>query len=45
MKALAAGFQMHVAKPVEPAELVMVIHSLLEFRGKVMPTDPGAPPV
>jgi PAS domain S-box-containing protein len=32
MRALGAGFQMHVAKPVEPAELVMVIHSLLEFR-------------
>jgi PAS domain S-box-containing protein len=31
MRALGAGFQMHVAKPVEPAELVMVIHSLLEF--------------
>jgi CheY-like chemotaxis protein len=32
MRALAAGFQMHVAKPVEPAELVMVVHSLLEFK-------------
>jgi PAS domain S-box-containing protein len=35
MQALGAGYQMHVAKPVEPAELVMVIHSLLEFKGKV----------
>ncbi len=34
MRALSSGFQMHVAKPVEPAELVMVIHSLLEFSGK-----------
>jgi PAS domain S-box-containing protein len=34
MQALSAGFQMHVAKPVEPAELVMVIHSLLEFAPK-----------
>ena len=28
MKALLAGFQTHVAKPVEPAELVTVIASL-----------------
>jgi CheY-like chemotaxis protein len=35
MRALTTGFQMHVAKPIEPAELVMVIHSLLEFKGNV----------
>ncbi|HLM00221.1 MAG TPA: PAS domain S-box protein [Pyrinomonadaceae bacterium] len=29
LKALAAGFNMHVPKPVEPAELTMVIASLL----------------
>jgi signal transduction histidine kinase/DNA-binding response OmpR family regulator len=29
MRALASGFQMHVAKPVEPAELTMVILSLM----------------
>ena len=28
MQSLAAGFQMHVAKPVEPAELIIVIASL-----------------
>jgi len=28
MQSLAAGFQMHVAKPVEPAELIMVIATL-----------------
>ena len=28
MRALSAGYQMHVAKPVEPAELVIVIASL-----------------
>ncbi len=28
MRALAAGFQMHVPKPIEPVELVMVIASL-----------------
>lgn len=31
-QALRAGFRMHVAKPVEPAELIMVIASLLEKR-------------
>ena len=35
MQALSAGFQMHVAKPVEPAELIVVVSSLLEFRGRV----------
>jgi PAS domain S-box-containing protein len=45
MRALAAGFQMHVAKPVEPTELVMVIHSLLEFRGKVLPSNDPEPSV
>jgi len=29
MHTLAAGFQMHVAKPVDPAELMMVIKSLV----------------
>jgi CheY-like chemotaxis protein len=28
LRALSAGFQMHVAKPVEPDELVMVLASL-----------------
>ena len=28
MRAVAAGYQMHVAKPVEPAELVMMVASL-----------------
>jgi hypothetical protein len=35
MRALASGFQMHVAKPVEPAELLMVVHSLLEFKTRM----------
>ncbi|HJQ70671.1 MAG TPA: PAS domain S-box protein [Blastocatellia bacterium] len=30
MRALAAGFQMHVAKPVEPAELAVVIASVAD---------------
>jgi CheY-like chemotaxis protein len=29
LRALQAGFQMHVAKPVEPAELAVVIASLV----------------
>jgi CheY-like chemotaxis protein len=28
IRALSAGFQTHMPKPVEPAELVMVIYSL-----------------
>jgi len=31
MKALAAGFQMHVPKPVEPAELAAVVSSLTDW--------------
>jgi PAS domain S-box-containing protein len=34
MRALSAGYEMHVAKPVEPAELVMVIASLAGRRGR-----------
>ncbi|MEK7830419.1 MAG: hybrid sensor histidine kinase/response regulator, partial [Acidobacteriota bacterium] len=32
LRALSAGFQMHVAKPMEPAELAMVISSLAARR-------------
>ena len=31
-RALAAGFQVHLAKPVEPAELLELIASLAEAR-------------
>jgi signal transduction histidine kinase/ActR/RegA family two-component response regulator len=34
VNALAAGFQMHVAKPIEPAELVAVIANLAEWTAK-----------
>jgi signal transduction histidine kinase/CheY-like chemotaxis protein len=34
VNALAAGFQMHVAKPIEPAELVAVIANLAEWSAK-----------
>ena len=30
MKALSSGFQIHVPKPVEPAELITVLVSLVE---------------
>jgi signal transduction histidine kinase/ActR/RegA family two-component response regulator len=33
LRALKAGFQMHVAKPVEPVELVIVISSILPRSG------------
>jgi PAS domain S-box-containing protein len=32
VKTLAAGFRMHVVKPVEPTELIMVVASLVERR-------------
>jgi CheY-like chemotaxis protein len=31
VRALAAGFQMHVAKPVEPGELLTIVASLSGF--------------
>jgi PAS domain S-box-containing protein len=34
MKALTHGFQMHVAKPVEPAELLAVVSSLRGWRSR-----------
>jgi PAS domain S-box-containing protein len=33
MRALTAGFQMHVAKPVEPTELLTVLSTLRSWRG------------
>ena len=32
MKALLAGYQMHLSKPVEPAELITVVASLTKRR-------------
>jgi CheY-like chemotaxis protein len=32
IKALAAGFQMHAPKPVEPAELAAIVASLAQWR-------------
>ena len=33
-RALAAGFQLHVAKPLDPEELIAVVHSLREVNSK-----------
>ena len=41
LRALRAGYQMHVAKPVEPSELLAVMASLAG-RGKAV--DDEAPP-
>ncbi|HYD48674.1 MAG TPA: ATP-binding protein [Terriglobales bacterium] len=34
LQVLSAGFQMHVPKPLEPAELIAVVHSLAEWTPK-----------
>jgi CheY-like chemotaxis protein len=34
MRALRAGFQIHVTKPVQPAELVAVVASLVPHKAK-----------
>src|SRR5262249_6386071 len=34
MKALAAGYQMHVPKPVEPSELITIVSNLTKFLSK-----------
>ena len=34
MRAVSAGFQMHVAKPVEPAELITMVASLAGKTGQ-----------
>ncbi|HEX4950473.1 MAG TPA: PAS domain S-box protein [Blastocatellia bacterium] len=42
LQALQAGFQMHVAKPAEPLELLLMLQSLLEReRPKDLKTDPS----
>jgi CheY-like chemotaxis protein len=34
IKVLAAGFQMHAPKPIEPAELAAIVASLAQWIGK-----------
>jgi signal transduction histidine kinase/DNA-binding response OmpR family regulator len=36
LRALSAGFQMHIAKPIEPAELITVVGSVSRSNGKGM---------
>jgi signal transduction histidine kinase/ActR/RegA family two-component response regulator len=40
VKILKAGFQMHVAKPVDPTELVAVVASIVRSPIKSSPTEP-----
>jgi len=32
MRTLAAGYQMHIAKPVDPSELITIVASLARAR-------------
>src|SRR5262249_7754759 len=41
LKALAAGFQMHTAKPVDPAELVAMLATMAGWIGKGARTAPA----
>jgi CheY-like chemotaxis protein len=34
LKVLSAGFQMHIAKPIEPTELVAIVAGLSEVSGR-----------
>jgi signal transduction histidine kinase/CheY-like chemotaxis protein len=43
VRALAAGFQMHLAKPVEPDELIAVVTSLVSRRAPEKSVPPDAP--
>ena len=46
MKALAAGFQIHLAKPIDPAELVTTVASLAKRFGSPGEGDlPEPPPI
>jgi CheY-like chemotaxis protein len=44
VRAIQSGFQMHVAKPVEAAELVMVVAALAGRAGSDGRTDRAGPP-
>jgi CheY-like chemotaxis protein len=39
LQALAAGFQMHIAKPVEPAELMIVLTNLVGKQNNAIARD------
>ena len=43
-RALVAGYQMHVSKPIEPQELVAAIRSLADHgTHRPSPEDPSSP--
>jgi PAS domain S-box-containing protein len=44
LRALSAGFQMHIAKPVDPAELIVVIASVVGKRNNGKPYHKDSPP-
>jgi CheY-like chemotaxis protein len=44
VKALRAGFQIHLSKPIDPAELVMTIASLAKRIVVKVPDRPSEPP-
>lgn len=37
LKMLAAGYSMHLAKPIDPQELVVVVASLTRFASRIRP--------
>jgi CheY-like chemotaxis protein len=41
MRALRAGFQTHVAKPVAAAEIVAIVHSLASLGGQARSNSPA----
>jgi CheY-like chemotaxis protein len=43
VKAIRAGFQMHLAKPVEPAELIAMVASLAQSNPKNTSNSTGVP--
>ena len=45
VKALRAGFQIHLAKPIDPAELVTTIAALAKRFVATKPDDPPEPPI
>jgi len=45
MKALSAGFQIHLAKPIDPAELVTTVASLAKRFHTLQESDLSEPPL
>ena len=45
VKALRAGFQIHLAKPIDPGELVTTVAALAKRFAAPQPDDPPKPPI